>query len=309
MRKSIVLVALVVAALAVFARYVDSRNPETRSQDELPDIAGTGQLMNLPAGSTWYDVSGPVDGAPVVLLHGFAIPSLIWEHNHGALVAAGFRVLRYDQYGRGYSARPMTGYGHLELAAQLNALLEQALPDTRPVLVCLSAGCPVAAAFLRHHGERAAGLIMVDPQMQSFVPARRAPLPLLHDLERYNDLDDLYNHVVTTYHDIADEYATQRQVEGYGRALDLIGNTQAGVDPMALYATLTAFGGPIVLVEGEKDRGQRRRPELMAALPSLTYVEIPDAAHGSNYHAPQAFNGLLPGILRDIVEAAQADGT
>lgn len=307
MRKSIAFMAVMVTALAGLARYVDSRNPETLPQDELPGIARAGQLANLPAGSTWYELRGPVDGTPVILLHGFAIPSLIWEHNLDALVTSGFRVLRYDQYGRGYSARPPTGYGHLDLAAQLDALLDQTLQGARPVLVCLSAGCPVATAFLQRHPGRAAGLVMVDPQMQSFIPAKRTPLPLLHDLERYNDLDDLYSHVASAYPDIAGEYAAQRQVEGYGRALDLIGAAQAAVDPVALYATLATFDGPMVLVEGEKDRGQLRRGELMTALPLLTYIEIPGATHGSNYHAPQAFNSLLPDILRDITEEARTE--
>ena len=44
--------------------------------------------------------SGPKDGRPVILLHGFPEPWYGWRHQIGPLAEAGFRVLAPDQ--RGY---------------------------------------------------------------------------------------------------------------------------------------------------------------------------------------------------------------
>ena len=46
----------------------------------------------------------------VVLVHGFSVPYYIWDSTTTALAAAGYRVVRYDEYGRGLSDRPNVDY-------------------------------------------------------------------------------------------------------------------------------------------------------------------------------------------------------
>jgi pimeloyl-ACP methyl ester carboxylesterase len=41
-----------------------------------------------------------------VLIPGFSVPYVIWDPTFEDLVEKGFRVLRYDLFGRGYSDRP-----------------------------------------------------------------------------------------------------------------------------------------------------------------------------------------------------------
>jgi len=45
-------------------------------------------------------------GPAVALVHGFSVPYYVWDPTAPELARAGFRVLRYDLYGRGYSDRP-----------------------------------------------------------------------------------------------------------------------------------------------------------------------------------------------------------
>ncbi len=47
------------------------------------------------------DVSGPIDGEPVLMLHGFPQTRYTWRHQLASLAAVGFRVVAPDQ--RGYS--------------------------------------------------------------------------------------------------------------------------------------------------------------------------------------------------------------
>lgn len=48
-----------------------------------------------------FDVTGPEDGRPVVLLHGFPDSSRLWRHQVPALADAGFRVVTPDLRGSG----------------------------------------------------------------------------------------------------------------------------------------------------------------------------------------------------------------
>lgn len=78
--------------------------------------------------------------AQVVLIHGISMPSLVWKRVATRLAKAGFRVLIYDLYGRGYSEAPdaqTTSYDADLYITQL-ALLMQAVGWRRARIVGLS---------------------------------------------------------------------------------------------------------------------------------------------------------------------------
>src|SRR5438067_7388436 len=70
--------------------------------------------------------SGPEDGPPVILLHGFPEFWYGWRHQIGPLADAGFRVLAPDQ--RGYDAsekpEPVSAYALDTLANDVAGLIE-----------------------------------------------------------------------------------------------------------------------------------------------------------------------------------------
>ena len=78
--------------------------------DEEARELAPGLFVELSDGWTHYDVAGPESGQVVILVHGFSVPYYIWDTTFEALVAAGFRVIRFDLFGRGYSDRPATVY-------------------------------------------------------------------------------------------------------------------------------------------------------------------------------------------------------
>ena len=69
-----------------------------------------GKFVHLSKGIVHYELLGPEHGQTVVMVHGFTTPYFVWDKNVNALVDAGFRVLRYDHYGRGFSDRPDVKY-------------------------------------------------------------------------------------------------------------------------------------------------------------------------------------------------------
>ncbi|QDV37756.1 alpha/beta fold hydrolase [Tautonia plasticadhaerens] len=70
--------------------------------------------------------SGPTDGPPVILLHGFPEPWSCWRHQIGPLADAGFRVLAPDQRGYNTSDKPegTAAYALDVLAADVIGLID-----------------------------------------------------------------------------------------------------------------------------------------------------------------------------------------
>jgi pimeloyl-ACP methyl ester carboxylesterase len=71
-------------------------------------------------------VAGPVDGPPVVLVHGFPELWYSWRHQLTALGDAGYRALAIDQRGYGASSHPteVADYGSDKLTGDLCGLLD-----------------------------------------------------------------------------------------------------------------------------------------------------------------------------------------
>jgi pimeloyl-ACP methyl ester carboxylesterase len=128
----------------------------------------------LSHGATHYELSGPESGAPVVLLHGGTAPMWTWDHIAPPLVRAGFRVLRYDLYGRGGSdVLPRARHDRALFASQLRELLD-ALGIARPAhLVGFSFGAATAASFALHEAARVDRLALVAPVLH-FAASSRA---------------------------------------------------------------------------------------------------------------------------------------
>ena len=107
--------------------------------DEARSLA-TGSFVELTDGQVHYELAGSGDGPVVVLVHGFSVPSFIWDPTFEELLSQGFRVLRYDLFGRGFSDRPDVDYDGTLFVEQLHELLAE-LGIEEPVdLVGLSMG-------------------------------------------------------------------------------------------------------------------------------------------------------------------------
>jgi pimeloyl-ACP methyl ester carboxylesterase len=97
----------------------------------------------------YYEDHG--SGKPVVLMHGFPLSGRSWEKQGAALVEAGYRVIRYDRRGFGWSSQPYSGYDADTFAEDLHKLITRL--DLRDVtLVGMSMGGEEVARYLGKHG-------------------------------------------------------------------------------------------------------------------------------------------------------------
>ena len=135
---------------------------ETRLLNETTRRDAGGSFIELTDGITHYELAGEVGRLPVVMTHGFSVPYFVYDSPFDYLVKAGFRVLRYDLYGRGFSDRPVRKYDIGLFVRQLKDLLD-ALAISRAHLIGLSMGGPVTASFTDRYPEYVAKQVFIDP--------------------------------------------------------------------------------------------------------------------------------------------------
>jgi len=130
-------------------------------------------VMRTASGSTSYEYVPGGEGGAIVFIHGFAVPSAVWEENFRFLSERGRSVIRYDRFGRGGSAATARGVPHtMELfGAQLEELLDALDPPRRVSLVGLSFGAAVAASFARARPDMVERVCFIDPALRGALPA------------------------------------------------------------------------------------------------------------------------------------------
>lgn len=117
----------------------------------------------LSDGETAYRVHGE-RGPWIVLVHGLLSPMFAWEGLAETLATQGYRVLRYDQYGRGLSDRPKTRYDLALYLRQLDELTRDLGIDAMH-LVGWSMGGIVVHQFTRRFPERVRSLVFIAPAL------------------------------------------------------------------------------------------------------------------------------------------------
>ena len=125
--------------------------------------AAPGNIAKLPIGATHYRWTGQEDHPVAVCIHGLSTPSYIFAATERSLAAAGYRVLTYDLFGRGYSERVPGQQNAAFFLGQLRALLKDQNVEDEVVLVGFSMGAQIAAAFASEEPERVNKLILVAP--------------------------------------------------------------------------------------------------------------------------------------------------
>ncbi|KAK7042081.1 hydrolase-4 domain-containing protein [Favolaschia claudopus] len=110
------------------------------------DFLEGGEYVQLPLGKVRYWLLGPPTGKKIVFIHGITIPSIAFAKIAPVLADAGFRVLLYDLYGRGYSDAPKGMSYDPQLYATQLALLLQHLNWRCTCVLGFSMGGAIAGA-------------------------------------------------------------------------------------------------------------------------------------------------------------------
>jgi pimeloyl-ACP methyl ester carboxylesterase len=284
---------------------------ETRRLDDDARRSAGGSFVSLTDGVTHYELSNPEGGQTVVLVHGFSVPYFIFDPTFDFLTQNGFRTLRYDLFGRGFSDRPRARYNMDLFVRQLLDLLD-ALRLTLPLnLIGLSMGGPIAAAFTTRHPERVKSLTLIDPagaRAVSLSPMLKAmKLPGLAEAAfGLVGSESLLKSAAKDFFDpelvemFLEKYKVQMQYKGFKRAiLSTIRNTMLG-SFIETYKTLGKMDKPVLLVWGRDDTTVpfEHSRDLLAVMPQAELHVIEACGHIPHYEKPDEFNPILLEFLK-----------
>jgi pimeloyl-ACP methyl ester carboxylesterase len=305
-----VVLALLAASLAVAVAWYAAADREVKTLDAAERERLGGTYVELTDGFTHYELAGREEGRVVVLVHGATVPGWDWDLQMGDLVAAGFRVLRYDQYGRGWSDRPRVEYNRDLYARQLGELLRALDIETTVDLVGHSLGGATAAAFTVRNPGLVNRLVLVSPVIDSVsdrTPFVVAGIPLVGRFAtRVITLPTLASRSADQWRgtgDLAAEHARlfqeQMTYEGFEESLLSMFRSDAIGDYRGEYRTLADTGKKVMLVWGTRDRDiPRAQVDFVAdAVPGIDLRVIDGAGHAPNVEDADRFNNLLIGFL------------
>ena len=265
-----------------------ARNPE---RSELTDAArqgATGKFIRLSDGVTHYDVAGPDTGRTVVLVHGFSVPYYIWDSTSAHLASAGYRVVRYDEYGRGLSDRPDVPYVDDLYDRQLVELLDSLKITDRVDLAGVSMGGAVTSMFAGRHPQRVRSLILVDPVAGSGggqgmfawpvvggVLWQSLAVPTMADGQASDFVDP------SRFPGWSDKYREQMRYKGFGRALLSHRVSREGMTMDTVYQRVAAAPIPVLLIWGTEDKTVpfALSESVRKAIPKAEFHAIDGAGH------------------------------
>jgi pimeloyl-ACP methyl ester carboxylesterase len=279
---------IVVGALLLGGALATTRDPEDRALAGAARRLAPGEFVYLPDGATHYEIAGPDTGRPVLLVHGMSVPLYIWDSTVTALTSAGFRTIRLDLYGRGWSDRPDTDYDGDLTDRQLKGLLDSlGLPG--PIdIIGVSYGGFVTGHFARSYPRRVRSLTLVDPVFASRPMPARYGLPLLGPwLWQVTEVPRMAAGQPTdflhaeAFPDWEERYRTQQRYEGFGRAILRTRQQLAQTDLPALYRAVGATGRPVLLIWGREDRVTpfEGSAVVRTAIPAAEFFPVDSAAH------------------------------
>ena len=288
-----------------------SYRDETEELNELTRKDASGSFIQLSDGFTHYQLSNPDAQATVVLVHGFSVPYLIFDPTFEFLTRSGFRVLRYDLFGRGYSDRPHTQYNIDLFVRQLRDLLD-GLGCTRPVsLAGLSTGGPISAVFTERYPERVDKLVLIDPvgakpfvlgrvlkvMAMPFVGETIISLLGIGGMTRISSSEA----AIRAYADqILPGYIMQMRYKGFKRAiLSTIRNDMLG-SFIDVYEHIGKMNKPVLLFWGPQDHTVpfKHSEILRQVMPTVQFHAIEHAGHIPHYEKPTEVNPILLDFLR-----------
>jgi pimeloyl-ACP methyl ester carboxylesterase len=302
---ALVVGGLLAAALAALYSYAD---PEKLVLDDAARRQAPGQFLRLTDGYTHYELGGPPTGHVVVLAAGFSVPYYIWDPTYKALTEAGFRVLRYDYYGRGFSDRPDLPYTQAFYVRQLAELLEGLNIADSIDLSGLSLGGSIVTSFADTWPDRVRSLIYVDPSFRTpSPPPTSAPavwdfFTTIFTAPRWAEeqLGDFLH--PERFPDWPERYRVQMQYRGFRRSRlsELMAN--ASVDQRQEIERVGKHRRPVLVIWGKQDPVVpiEESGMLLDAMPQARMVTVEDAGHLPQWEQPDVVNAAIIEFIREV---------
>ena len=273
------------------------------SIDLTPDAA----FIELSEGFTYYRMTARDQcDTPDVLVHGFSVPSYIWEPTYDFLVSKGRCVIMLDLYGRGFSDNPNVAYTDTLFATQVLELLD-ALGVERAAFFGLSNGGRVVSQVAGLAPDRVTRLVYVASS--GFRDVTRATDTSV-SLDEIDELIGNYPELPagqlsdfkdpTNFQDWDDKYAELLVHEGFARALISTRKNHDSRELDRIHASLQTSNIPVATIWGDSDTvvvyaGFADKIERL--IPRRQEFFVKDSGHLPHMENPLQFEAILTNVL------------
>ena len=177
------LIGLVVVFILLWLPYfIKTSSLKTISETDIPEVGGWAPLVQGNLYYRWYEPEIS-NNEIVVLVHGFSTPHFVWDGMKEFLVDAGYKVLVYDHFGRGFSERPSVVYDQDLYVESLKGLLDYQNISQSVHLVGYSMGGPVVGYFTQQYPDSVKSISFIAPAgfMKEDSVSRIAVMPVVGD--------------------------------------------------------------------------------------------------------------------------------
>ena len=273
------------------------------SIDLEPDEA----FIELSEGFTYYRMTDQDECAtPDVLVHGFSVPSYIWEPTYDFLAGKGRCVIMLDLYGRGVSDNPDVAYTDTLFATQVLELLD-ALGVERAVFFGLSNGGRVVSQVAGIAPERVLRLVYVASS--GFRDVTRAADTSVSQ-EEIDELIGKYPELPagqlsdfkdpTNFQDWDDKYAELLVHKGFARALISTRKNHDSKELDRIHTSLQTSDIPVTTIWGDGDTVvvyADFADKIERLLPKRQEFFVENSGHLPHMENPSRFETILSDVL------------
>ena len=304
-RVSIFLLLLVLIPGLFYFIQVFNSEPLELNDNLRKEFGGT--YIKLSDGVTHYKFVGDKNAQLVVLVHGGTVPSWTWDNQASFLVKAGYRVLTYDKFGRGYSDRPDVIYNKELYQRQLYELIEKLDISQAFHLIGISLGGATAAKFAAKNPKRVGKLILISPVISNFKINPVFSVPILGEIMAYtvgikvivNRFNSLYGNKpdLKKYQNL---YFEQTTIKGFRSSLLSMLRNDALGDYSSDYKKLGLLNKKILLLWGIDDTEITKImiDDIHEFIPNIEFIPVMNAGHGIIVQQADKVNGLLLNFLQ-----------
>ena len=296
------LIIMVLAGVYFCANYFVN-NQETKTMNEAARKDASGKFIQLTAGITHYDEGGTDTGRVVILVHGFSVPYHIWDGTYDSLIQAGFHVIRYDEFGRGFSDRPDVIYDPVLYRTQLFDLITSLKLKTPASLAGVSFGGAVVSDFVVHYPQLIDKIILVDPvynfgKIDDPEIIANYKMATGHEKQAAGQLDDFK--YPEQFPGWVDKYKVQMQYKGFRHALISTRNNYSKDSIISNYRVLGSLQKKILLIWGKEDQTVPfQYSDSLRKILSADFFPVDDARHLPYLEKPLLVNQKIISFLKE----------
>ena len=263
----------------------------------------SGSFIKLTDGITHYESGGADTGQVIILVHGFSVPYYIWDATYDSLIQNGFHVIRYDEFGRGYSDRPDVDYNEIFYRRQLYDLIASLKLKTPVNLAGVSFGGAVVSDFAVHYPALTNKIVLVDPvyafgKLTENVMIANYKMAMDHEKQASGQLTDFK--YPEKFPGWVDKYKVQMQYKGFRHALLSTRNNFPKDTIISNYRQLGKLQKNVLLIWGKDDMTVPFSfSDSVRKIVPVDFFPVDDVGHLPHLEKPGVVNQKIISFLRE----------